>query len=156
MFCESGRPDADPLPQAAALEYEAPIAWTGRLRTAVSIGEIQTCRRAHARHTFNVVYCAAGAIPGSLATRFAAGWLLAFPPFVRARPFDGQWGGKQAPYNSGGAQALVCLLHTLRVWMRGAAGTSAFVSPTCCKVGRCVADWDLRTCCALHILPDGA
>jgi hypothetical protein len=82
-------------------------------------------------------------IPGSLATRFAAGWLLAFPSFVRARPFgNGSGEGKQAPHGSGGVvcctrcvfgcgglQALLRLypLHAARLVGVSQVGTCALV-----------------------------
>ena len=101
-------------------------------RTAVSVGEISCPRSAHLQR---------GAVSGSSfqgAWRQAsgAGGLLSFLPFSLQSMTIRQWQGR----GSGGAQALVWLFVCCTRCVfgcGGAAGTSAFVSPTycCCKVG---------------------
>lgn len=80
-------------------------------------------------------------IPGSLATSFGCWRVVGVSSLrrCRVRPFDnGSWGGK---WHIGAVVALrpwfVCLLHTLRVWMRGGCGYFCVCIPTycCCKVG---------------------
>jgi hypothetical protein len=102
--------------------------------------------RAHARHTFNV-----GAVRGRGHSRELGNEIqmlvVGVPPFVPARLFDTGSGRKASTLR----QWWCCLLHTLRVWMRGAAGTSAFVSPTCCKVGCVCRRLGLAHCVVLFI-----
>lgn len=149
---ESGGLGVDRLPQAKALGIRGsvPVAWSGRQslseRFMPTLGTPSTwC----GRRQF---------IPGSLATRFGCWCVVGVSSLrrCRVRPFDnGSWGG------IGGAQALVCLFVCCTRCVfgcGGAAGTSAFASPTCCccKVGFAERVGAKEACCALPILPEGA